>query len=67
MSSIATTRSSYAEVPGVNKEDLEISVTGNLFTIRGQGCNRRSRPTADDAATPAGRGGKDSGFSAMER
>jgi HSP20 family protein len=25
-----------AEVPGVNKEDLEISVTGNLFTIRGQ-------------------------------
>jgi HSP20 family protein len=24
-----------AEVPGVNKEDLEISVTGNLFTIRG--------------------------------
>lgn len=25
-----------AEVPGVNKEDIEISVTGNLFTIRGQ-------------------------------
>ncbi len=25
-----------AEVPGVKKEDLEISVTGNLFTIRGQ-------------------------------
>jgi len=25
-----------AEVPGVNKDDMEISVTGNLFTIRGQ-------------------------------
>jgi HSP20 family protein len=25
-----------AEVPGVNKEDLEVSVTGNLFTIKGK-------------------------------
>jgi HSP20 family protein len=25
-----------AEVPGVKKEDLEISVTGDLFTIKGQ-------------------------------
>jgi len=25
-----------AEVPGVNKEDLEISVTGDLFTIKGK-------------------------------
>ena len=25
-----------AEVPGVNKDDLEISVTGDLFTIKGQ-------------------------------
>jgi HSP20 family protein len=24
------------EVPGVKKEDLEISVTGNLFTVKGQ-------------------------------
>jgi HSP20 family protein len=25
-----------AEVPGVKKEDLEISVTGNLFTVKGK-------------------------------
>lgn len=25
-----------AEVPGVNKEDLEISVTGDLFTVKGK-------------------------------
>ena len=25
-----------AEVPGVNKEDLEVAVTGNLFTIKGK-------------------------------
>ena len=36
-----------AEVPGAKKEDIEISLTGNLFTIKGQTRHEEKEETGD--------------------